>query len=194
MTRLLLALLLLPSVALAAADPVTVETKWVQKTFSISTTGVTSLTIDIGGFGSVGYAKPGSTYRANGVDGTTYGLVTNVTTNTTNVIGASYSVLPIGSSVAFTIAQTLRTPPPLSASQGGVFYSTKVTAGNSPFPGAYNFSVPQISTSSSITVPNSVPWTDSFQAQTENPVFAFPTLTPSATLYFSCDYFVPRPQ
>lgn len=189
-----LALAGLSNLSHAAADPVTVETKWVQKTFSISTTGVTSTSFDIGGFAAYGYAILGTTYTANGVDGTTLGAVLTVDTNTVNVVGLSYSALPLGGSASLKIAQTVKTPPPHAPFGFGVQSSTVITAGNSPFPGAYNFVAPVISTSAAIVIPNSSPWSDTFQAQTSNPIFYFTGLTSGATLFFTVDYAVPRPQ
>lgn len=178
------ALLALPSFA----QPITLETKWTQKTFSISTTGVTSLTIDVAGFGAAGYNLPGTTRTLNGVDGTVYGATVTATTADVNIVGFSWSGLAIGGSASMRISQTVKTPP----ARGSANASS--AAFNSPFPGANNFSVPLISTSSAIVFPNSVSVSEKFSAQTTNPVFTFTGLTSAATLYFSLDYGVPKVQ
>ncbi len=191
MNRLKLAAIMLlafASKSYAAADPVSIETKWNVKTFSISTTGVTSATFDIGGFGAAGYAILGGTQVANGVDGTTYGTNVTITTNTVNVIGFSYSALPLGGSASLQIAQTIRTPAPAGTNQ------KNPNGFNTNFPGAAYFTTPQISTSSAISIPNSVPMSDTFTAEVKNPVFIFSGLTSAATLYFSVDYGVPGAQ
>lgn len=184
LVSLLVSIGVIPARAIA---PVSIETNWNVKTFSISTTGVTSATFDIGGFGADGYAIQGHSYRANGVDGTTLGAVSTVSSNTTNVVGFSYSALPIGGGANLQIAQTIRTSPPA----GLVSQSTNF---NSQFPGAAYFTVPLISTSSVIATPASVPIADVFPAVVTNPIFYFTGLTSAATLYFSVDYGIPRQQ
>lgn len=196
---LLLGILLLSPFARALAydAPVTVETKWVSKTFAISTSAFSATTLDIGGFGAAGHAVLGNNYTQNGVDGTTLGASVAVTTNTVDVIGLSwkaYIVSGATTTARLQITQTTKTPVPSGHFQGGVFYSTNTTNGNSPFPGAYTTTAPTISTSSYITIPSGVLWQDTFQAQTQNPIFHFDNLNTSATLYFTVDYAVPRPQ
>lgn len=183
-------LLTLAQPARAAADPVTVETKWQVKTFAISTTGVTSLTIDLGGFGAVGYAVLGQQMRANGVDGTTYGSASVITSTATNVVGFAYSVLPLGGSASLQVSQTLKTPP-----GGAVRVSSGTSLGyNSPYPAANAFSVAVLSTSAVITIPNGVPYDGKFQAQTMNPRLIFTGLTAAATLFVTADFGTPRLQ
>lgn len=183
------------TLARAAADPVSIEVKWQVKTFSISTTGVTSAIFDIGGFGAAGAAILGNTAKFNGVDSTTYGANSVVTSTWTNIVGFGYSILPIGGNANFTISQTLKMPSPngtgIFGNTGNVFSSSTY---NTPYPASNFFTVPVISTSSTITVPNGVPFGDSFTAQVANPVFNFSGLTAAATLYFSFDYGVPRAQ
>lgn len=190
MNRLATIALLLLAIALPARalSPVTVETIWTQKTFSISTTGVTSATFDIGGFGAQGFNKPGGTYTANGTDGTTYGAPLSVTTNTVNVVGFSWSALSIGGDASLKISQTIKMPTPLGSANASSF------SFNNPSPMANNFSVPLISTSSAIGLPNNVAFGSTFWAQTANPVFAFTGLTASATLYLTVEYGIPRVQ
>ena len=188
---LLLALAGGPAAALA---PVGIETNWNQKTFSISTTGVTSATFDIGGFGSQGYARIGDTYTENGVDGTTLGNVVDVTTNTTNVVGFNWSALAVGGAGSLQISQTIKTPERRGALGFGVQSSTAIPGFNSSFPGAYTLVVPLISTSSTISLRDSVSISDTFTAQTANPRFIFTNLTAAATLYFSTSYGTARAQ
>lgn len=187
---LALLLLVLAPLARAGSDPVTVETKWVTKTFSISTTGVTAATFDLGGFGAQGYAVPGGTYVQNGVDGTTYGAVVSISSATKNVVGFNYAALASGGSASLQIVQTLKTPPPLGSgvhSNGGAgFVST--AAYTSQYPASYLITAPLISTSSVITAPNNIAVSDTFQAVVTNPIYVFTGLTSAATLYFSADY------
>ncbi len=194
-TAALALLLLAPALAHAAADPVSIETKWTVKTFSISTTGVTAATFDLGGFGGAGGMVLGNAATFNGVDGTTYGNATVVTSTWTNVVGFGYAVLPVGGNASFTIGQTLKMPVPnglgLRNSNGVVFASSTY---NTPYPAANLFTTPAFSTSAVITVPNGAPFSDAFTAQVQNPVYTFTGLTTAATLYFSADYGVPRAQ
>lgn len=182
---ILLASLSLPARAIA---PVSIETNWNVKTFAISTTGVTSVTFDIGGFGGFGRAVAGSSATFNGVDGTTYGQSTVVTSTWTNIVGFSYSALPIGGSANLQVAQTIKTPPATGTN------ITNSSGFNSQVPGAAYFTVPLISTSATIPIPNSVPYGAAFKAVATNPVFVFTGLTSAATLYFTVDYGIPRVQ
>lgn len=191
---LLVAAALLLAPRASALAPVSIETAWNHKTFSISTTGVTSATFDIGGFGSNGYARPGDTYTQNGVDGTTLGAAVNVTTNTTNVVGFNWSALPVGGGASLQISQTIKTPPLNPPFRFGVQSSTVIPTFNSPAPMANSFIVPLISTSSTITIRDGVSVSDTFTAQVANPRFIFTGLTAAATLYFSASYGIPRVQ
>ena len=182
------------SMPVAALAPVTIETAWNHKTFSISTTGVTSATFDIGGFGSQGYARSGDTYTENGVDGTTLGTVVSVTTNTTNVVGFSWSALTVGGAGSLQISQTIKTPERRGSLGFGIQSSTSIPSFTSPFPGAYTLTAPQISTSSTISLRDSVSVSDTFTAQVSNPRFIFTSLTAAATLYFSTSFGSPRAQ
>ncbi len=188
---LLLLACFMPARALA---PVAIETNWNQKTFSISTTGVTSATFDIGGFGAQGYARLGDTYTANGVDGTTYGASLTVTTNTTNVVGFSWSALPVGGSAVLQISQTIKTPAPRPPRGFGVQSSTVIPTFNSPAPMANSLTVPLISTSTTITIRDAVSVSETFTAVVKNPRFIWTNLTAAATLYFSASYLVPASQ
>lgn len=194
LTAALAALILAFSSTSKATDPVSIETKWNVKTFSISTTGVTSATFDIGGFNAQGYAILGGTYTANGVDGTTLGTILAITTNTVNVVGFSWSALPIGGLANLQISQTIKVPPPHPGYIYGVASSTNIPKFNSPAPMANAFVTPLISTSSTIVIPNSVPLSASFEAETTNPRFIFTGLTAAATLYFTTNYGIPRVQ
>lgn len=170
----------------AIAQPVTLETRWTQKTFSISTTGVTSLTIDVAGYGAAGYNLLGTTRTLNGVDGTVYGATITATTADVNIVGFSWSGLALGGSASLRVSQTVKTPPARGSANAS-------SAGfNSPFPGSNNFSVPLISTSTAIILPDSVSVSQKFTAQTTNPVFVFTGLTAAATLHFTLDYGVPK--
>ncbi len=177
--------------ASAAADPVTIETKWNVKTFARLETGTSSGTWDVGGFGAQAYAIIGNTYTQNGVDGTTYGASATVSSNTPNTVGFSYTILPTGSSVTFRIIQTLKTPPPAGVT---VRVSSAPLGFNSPAPMAYAFSAPLVSTSSVITVLAGVPFSDTWPAQVSNPVFLWSSLAPGGTVLFTLDYGVPRIQ
>lgn len=188
---LLFALLSILCIPRISAQPVTLETKWTEKTFAIAFTGVSSGTLDIGGFGSWGRAVLGKTYTLNGVDGTTFGASATVSTNTTNVIAFDYTVLAAGGTVSLQYAQTVKTPPP-----GAVNALTLATviAYNSPAPTANAFTVPLISTSSLMSFPSSTPYSEKFSAEVSNPVFYFTNLSAGATLYFTSNYGVPRVQ
>ncbi len=183
----------------ANSDPVTVETKWNEKTVSITTTGVTSLTFDVGGFGAAGYAILGGSYTANGVDGTTYGSLLTITTMTYNVVGSDY-VFYASATLSTTfpslkIVQTLKTPVPngigIRNSNGVVFSSS---AFNTPYPAANFFTAPVISTSTTITEPNGVLVQHTFRAKVANPIFLLTGLTSSATYMLTVDYLIPALQ
>ena len=184
------ALLIAPRLAMAAADPVSLEVKWNVKTMAISTTGVTSFTLDPGGFGSAGYAVVGGTQVQNGVDGTTLGNQVAITTMTQNVVGFSYTVLPVGGIAQLQWTQTIKTPPPSAVKLS----SPSAMGYNNPSPWMNYFSVPQISTSSIITVPSGTAFIGNFEAQVSNPIFYFTGLTASGTTYVTIDYGVPRSQ
>lgn len=181
--------------ARASGDQVTMETKWNQKTFSISTTGVTSATFDIGGFGAQGYKLVGSSYTQNGVDGTTYGAVAVAVSSTPNVVGSNYLAYSTNS-FSLQISQTVKTPAPLGLGVHGNGNTTVTSTStfNSPYPTANFFTVPVISTSAVINVPASVLWTDSFRANTVNPIFRLTSLNTGATYYLTVDYLVPEIQ
>ena len=172
----------------AAAQPITLETKWNQKTFSISTTGVTSLTIDVAGYGSAGYNLLGAVRTLNGLDGTVYGSTAATTTSDVNVTGFSWAALAQGADGTMQMTQTIKTPP----ARGSANASS--SAFNSPFPDANNFSVPLISTSSTQRLPSGVGLSDRFSAQVTNPIFYFTNLTSAATLHFTLIYGVPKVQ
>jgi hypothetical protein len=189
-----LAVLLLSSFA-RAQQVLTVESKWNEKTFSKTVTGVTSATFDIGGFGSAGGMVLGNTGTANGVDGTTYGATSIITSTWTNVVGFDY-VFYASATLSTTfpslqIAQTLKMPTPAGVGfNNGNQNVRSTTTYNTPYPSSYFFTVPLISTSSVITEPNGVLVQHSFRAQVQNPVFILTGLTASATYMLTVDYGV----
>lgn len=174
--------------ARAAADPVSIEVKWIEKTYSSHTIlGATSATFDIGGFGSAGYAVIGNTMVQNGVDGTNEGTTATVSTNTFNIVGFDWWAEVVGSSATLQIAYTEKTP----VSAQIRVSTTAPQSFNSPAPMGYAFTLPKISTSSIIALPPSTPLSHTFKAQVSNPRFIFTNLTANATLYFFTDYGVP---
>ena len=200
MTKLLLAAILgLLSSSARALGPVTIETQWNEKTASISTSGVTSFTFDVGGFGGYGYAIVNATYTQNGVDGTTWGSTATVSTTTANVLLSSYSLYPIGGGGTYTISQTLKTPPKspvLYANISGVngVNNTNTFLATSNFPSAVFFVSPQISTSSTINIISGTPYSHDARGKITNPVFTFSGLTAAATYYLSVDFLLPAIQ
>ena len=197
-TFLALGLLFAAPFARATGDQVTMETKWNEKTVSITTFGVTSVTLDVGGFGGAGYAINGGTQVLNGVDGTVWGSTAPIVLNSTstlparNVVGSNYIAYST-STFTLQIAQTLKTPPPLGAgSRNG--NTTAYTVQNTPYPSANFFTVPVISTSAPINVPAGVLWTDAFRANTVNPIFYLSNLSKGASYYLTVDYLVPEIQ
>jgi hypothetical protein len=195
MKRLILGLLALLAISgrASALDPKTIETDWNQKTFSISTSGVTSATFDIGGFGANGFAILGSSYTQNGVDGTTYGATAVVSSTTKNVVGFDYIAFS-SNSFSMQISQTLRTPvnPVPSCSSAAVPSGTFWA--QSSMPSSYCNSAPVISTSSVINFPPSqtIPLYVEFRAVTSNPIFRLTNITAGSTVYLTVDYGIPR--
>lgn len=200
---LMIAALLLGSVmsARAAADPVSVEVKWNEKTVSITTTGVTSATFDIGGFGAYGAAFLGNPAKFNGVDGSTYGQATVVTSTWSNVTAFGYvfyaSATLSANFPSLQIAQTIKMPTPNGyglRQPSNMSGYTSTSTYNSPYPTANFFTAPVTSTSTTITEPNGVLVTHHFRAQVTNPIFYMTGLTSSATYMLTVDYGVPRAQ
>ena len=193
-----LAVLLLSSFS-RAQQVLTVESKWNEKTVSITTTGVTSAIFDIGGFGGAGGMILGNTGSANGVDGTTYGATSVITSTWTNVVGFDY-VFYASATLSTTfpnikIAQTIKMPTPSGVGFNGWNQNVRSTTSYStPYPVSYFFTAPVISTSSAITVPNGVLFPHTFRAQVQNPVFILSGLTSSATYMLTVDYGVPHLQ
>ena len=189
-----LAALLLAVAPLARAlNLVSIETDYNQNTVSITTVGVTSFTLDVGGFGTAGYAVLGSSYITNGTDGTTAGATVLITTNTKNVVGFSYSFLPQGAAGTLQYSQTVKFPAPKGTGalngNGG-----SVSPQNTPYPSANFFTAPVISTSTLIVVPSLTPWSDSFWAKTTNPIFYATSLTASATYTLTVSFGIPERQ
>ncbi len=179
--------------ALALADAVTVETKWNEKTVSVTTTGVTSLTLDVGGFGAAGGMVVGNTATTNGTDGTTQGASSVVTSTWTNVVGFDYSFLALGSTATLKIAQTIKMPVPLGVGIRGPNQTIRSTSTYTvPYPASYLFTVPLISTSTAIVEPVGVLVTHSFRAQVQNPVFILTNLTASGTYTLTVNYGLPH--
>lgn len=187
------ALLLLAFAPFVRAQQIlTIETKWNEKTVSITTTGVTSMMLDVAGFGA--YAAPvlGNPARFNGVDGTVYGAGTVVTSTWTDVAAFDYTMYSSATLAAtfagLQIAQTLKTPPAAGT-------NAKTTSGfNSPAPTSNFFSAPVISTSTVITIPNGVLFQHAFRAQVKNPIFYLTGLTANDTYTLTVDYGVPHIQ
>ena len=180
-----LAIMLVSSFAHALA-PVSVETDWNEKTVSLTTTGVSAATVDVGGFGSSGFAVLGGSYTANGVDGVAAGTVLTVSSATKNAIGFDYWFYSAASSATLKIAQTLKTPTnPVPANTASY---------NTPAPSQYYFNVPVISTSTAITLPSATIVSHTFRALVSNPIFYLSGLSPSATYTLTVDYGVPHLQ
>jgi hypothetical protein len=180
-------LLACASLARAGSDPVTIETKWNEKTVSYTTTSVTAATFDPGGFGASGFAIIGGKYITNGVDGTTAGASVTITTATKNIIASDYWFNATGSTASLQIAQTVKTPPPAGS-------NVKTTSGfNTNAPTVNFFSAPVISTSSAIIFPTGTT-IQSFRAQVANPVYILSGLMPSATYTLTLNYLVPAAQ
>ena len=162
------ALALIGAGASHALAPVTIETDWNWQTMTSSFTGVTSKTVDVAGFASAGYAVNGSA---------------------PNVIGFTYWVLPLGSSVTYTVSQTTKTYSSLAGNP---------SAFNSSFAnGLYSANLaPAISTSAPMGLPAGSSWKDAyqghFQAWTMNPVFTFNGLSTAATTYLIVEYGIQR--
>ena len=87
---LLLGVLGFLGIVARAADPVTIETSWVDDFYYTKCTGVPSCTADVAGLGA------------------------GVSISTQNVVGFSWSVLSNGADSTFTISQVTRTYPPVS--------------------------------------------------------------------------------
>ncbi len=185
-TMALAAFLFVCAPSARASAPVSIETNWNEKTVAIATTGVTSLTFDVGGFGASGGAV---LYRAatfNGVDGTTYGAATVVTSTWTNVTAFDYTIFALGSTATLKIAQLIKMPAPLGTSNPSSY--------TSPRPLDNSFSVPLISTSAAITIPVGVQHTHVFRAKVTNPVFILTNLSAAATYFLTVNYGVPNIQ
>ena len=193
-TALLAALLAVPVVARAGMDPVTMEIKWNEKTVSVTTTSVGSLTFDIGGFGTTGYAILNDTYTLNGVDGTAYGALSIVSTGTQNVIGSGYTFLAQGATAQLQISQTIKTPPPVALTYPGSAAGSGTFNAGSSFPGSNYFSGPVFSTSSFIIESSGTLITHLFRAKVVNPIFNLSGLSKNATYTLTVDYFVPQAQ
>lgn len=172
--------------AFAAADPSTMEVKWIEKTVSITTTGVTSFTFDPGGYGAAGFAVVGGTKVSNGTDGTTQGSTVAVVAADRNVVGFDWSFLAQGSTATLKIAQTTATPAPrgLTAQNRSSF--------DNPFPASYYLTAPSISTSSAIMLPAGVQYYHAFRAQVTNPVFILSSLTAASTYTLTVNVGYPK--
>ncbi len=187
-----LALLLLPRVlAFAGADPVSIETKWTEKSIFISTSGVTSLTVDVGGFGSAGFAILGKTYKRNGVDGSTWGNSEVVVSTTTNVTLFDYVAYDTNT-FNIQMAQTVKTPVPAGAY--AINIATSIPSFTTPSPWSNNFLVPVISTSAVMSWPGSVALTQGIKSVVNNPVFYITNLNAGSTFYLLVNFGVPRIQ
>lgn len=188
--------MLLAASSARALVPVSIETDWNEKTVQFSTFGVTSFTADVGGFGGAGFAVLGSSYVANGVDGSTFGASVLVTSTTKNVVLFDYSIVSTNS-FSYQIVQTLKTPTnalyvPVQSTVTIPGVGVNTFSAQSAFSSAYYFSTPQISTSSLISYPASglvVPIVfPPMRAKVENPVFLLSSLNKGSTYYLTVDY------
>jgi len=186
--KMAVAALILACAIPSFSQPVTLESKWNEKTVHLTTTSVTSATFDPAGFGAAGGMILGNTAHFNGTDGTTLNGASVVSSTWTNIIAFDYSILAIGGTATMRIAQTIKMPMP----RGSTNASSALF--NSPFPGANNFSVPVISTSPAITIPASAQQNHTFRAQVMNPVFLLTNLSAAATYHLTITIGVPRLQ
>lgn len=197
LTAALAALLLTAGGLRASAQQVvTVETKWNEKTVSMTTTSVTSAILDVMGFGAAGGGLLGNTYVQNGTDGTTAGTTsTIVSTTPINGVLFDYSFYAQGSTGTLKIAQTIKMPVPLGVGiRNGNGVLTSTSTFSKPYPVSYIFTVPVISTSSAIIEPSGTVVTASMRAQVQNPVFLLSNLSTSATYTLTLNYGVPYQQ
>lgn len=164
MTRLrgllLTSLLLMSAAAAHALDPKNIETDWFWSTSFSSFTGLASKTVDIAGFGSMGFS-----------------------TTTTNIVGFAYALYPVGSSATFTITQTTRTYSGAAATTG-----FNNPSPNFPLGWAGNIRAAALSTTTAIVVPAGIVYNGKFQALTTNPIFTFTNLGVGSTYYLWVEY------
>jgi hypothetical protein len=153
-----LLLLVLPALAAPPAaralDPKQVETDWKWDVYFASFSGVTSQTVDPGGFGSVGYSS------------------TNA-----NVVARSYAVYAQGASAQWRVAHTTRT---FSLAVSPYPTTTQVPSGWA----AGSAAAASISTSPRVGIPPGVLYNGDFWTLTSNPVFYFDSLSTAATYWF----------
>ena len=194
--KTLLGLLLLLSTHARALAPVHLETIWNEKQLYISTTGVTSVTIDVGGFGAAGAAIPGNTWKRNGVDSSTFGKIEVVTSTAPNVVLFDFTAYSSTGAFSLQMAQTIKMPAPvgLGVNANPNTTITSTSTYSTPYPASYLFTQPVISTSSLTSWPQAVALTQDFKAAVANPILYVTNLSASSTFYLSLKYGVPRTQ
>ncbi len=137
-----------------AVELKTIETDYLWDTVYSSFTSLTSKTVDVCGYGTIGFS-----------------------TASANCLGFSYALLSAGGEGQFTITHTTKTfSTPLAGSVAG--FNNSAPAGLS---GANLTS--QRFTTGQIGIPSGSGYNGKFEATAINPVFTFTSLSPSGTYY-----------